>query len=401
MRQIWICQLVAVAIRLSSSAALYADDDLKELARSVRWRHLDVLNAVPEDLEIDLPREVLTRRIGEFVYGTPESPRVAVVVAENHNGTFTLYVDSNRDRKISQHEEIQGSGSLRILPLSAQQVVDFVVDEFPRKVLIRWESGDSTIGVATATFVDHTVAIERVDGVTEFSTRQIDGNANGLFADTKDLLQVDINADGRFDPFLETFPFQPVVKIRGERWFVKADRFGQRLQLSPAAATGRVKVVATAQSPRDHITELVVSLAGDDGSVYSLTGLNAETELPTGRYAASVLFIKIIPEGTERPWEFTFSREGGIRKDDWLTVTEHGLAEFDPIGEMSLHATFKKSERDGGTSLSIQPRLVTGSGLLINLCHIEGDSTYPGLRCSVSMMDDNGNVLVQSSSGFA
>jgi hypothetical protein len=191
------------------------------------------------------------------------------------------------------------------------------------------------------------------------------------------------------------------VKVRGERWFVKADHFGRRLQFVSGGATGRVKVVAAARSQRDRITEIVVTLAGDDGSVYSLSGLDAETDLPTGRYAASVLYLKLATEGAEQPWEYTFSRDGNIRKQDWLTVTEGGLIEFDPIGELSLNATYERSKRDAGTSLSIQPRLVTGSGLLINLCHIEGKSSYSGAQCSVSVMDENGSVCGHANSGFA
>ena len=62
--------------------------------------------------------------------------------------------------------------------------------------------------------------------------------------------------------------------------------------------------------------DLIVTLSGDDGSVYSLAGVNAMTDLPVGRYAASVLFVRINPEGTDRAWEFTFSRNGGIRAID-------------------------------------------------------------------------------------
>ena len=45
---------------------------------------------------------------------------------------------------------------------------------------------------------------------------------------------------------------------------------------------------------------MIVTLSGEDGSVYSLTGVNAETDLPVGRYAVSVLFVAFKPEGTDR-----------------------------------------------------------------------------------------------------
>ena len=41
------------------------------------------------------------------------------------------------------------------------------------------------------------------------------------------------------------------------------------------------------------------------------------------------------------------------------------------------------------------------SGLLINLCHIEGSAAYSGPKCSVSLVDADGRSLGQSNSGFA
>jgi hypothetical protein len=136
-------------------------------------------------------------KIAELVYGTPESPRVAVVVAENADETFTLYVDANRDRKVNQRDLVEGKGPLRLLPLAAQQIVDFVVNEFPRKVLIRWQPGSASVDIATASTIDRTVEFEGLEENSKISIRQVDGNANGLFADAKSLLGIDINADGR------------------------------------------------------------------------------------------------------------------------------------------------------------------------------------------------------------
>ena len=376
-------------------------DDLDERARSVRWQHLQVQTNAPDDLEIDVAHPVSALRFAEHVYGTPESPRVAIVVATIDDGQFVLYVDANRDRGISERDRVEGSGELTLLALDAQDVIDDVVSQFPRELLIRWQGDDSGLSIATTAGIDHTVKVDTADEEQIFMTRQLDGNANGLFADSKDLLQIDVNADGRFDPFLETFPFRPVVRIHGQRWFVKADQFGQRLGLESASATGRVKIVTNARSERDRLSEIVVTLAGEDGSVYSMTGTEAETELPIGRYAASVLFVSIKPDGTDRPWEFTFSRDGRIRDEDWLVIAIDQTLKFDPIGELTLDAVVERSPRGDGVNLSIQPRLLTGSGLLINLCRIEGSAAYSGPKCGVSLVDSGGRSLGQSSSGFA
>ena len=203
--------------------------------------------------------------------------------------------------------------SCAMLTLPAERVDGVFREHFPRQVLFRWPGGKADMSVATATHIDHSIVPGGDEKAQKLNTRQIDGNANGLFADAKDLLQIDLNRDDRFDPFLETFPLRPLMVVRGQRWFVKADPFGQRLRLESAAATGRVRIACRARSDRDSITELIVTLSGEDGSVYSLTGVNATTELPVGRYAASVLFVAIKAGETGREWEFTFSRDSGVR----------------------------------------------------------------------------------------
>lgn len=397
----WTVHCSLAGALFGALAARVVADDLDELARTVRWQHLQVQTTAPDDLEIDVPHPVSAMRFAELVYGTPESPRVAIVVATLNEGQFVLYVDADRDRGISERDRVDGRGELRLLPLDAQDIIDNVAIEFPRRLLIRWQGDDSGLRIATASGVDHTVKVTSAAEELIFATRQLDANSNGLFADSKDLLQIDINADGRFDPFLETFPFRPVVRIRGQRWFVKADQFGQRLGLESASATGRVKIVTNARSERDRLAEIVVTLAGEDGSVYSMTGTGTETELPVGRYAASVLFIAIKPDGADRPWEFTFSRDGRIGDEDWLAITKDQTLEFDPVGEFTLDAVVERSPRSDGVNLSIQPRLLTGSGLLINLCQIEGSGAYSGPKCDVSLVDSDGRSLGQSSSGFA
>ncbi len=390
-----------VAVVIGSALGKCAGDDLGDLAQSVRWRHVTLQATARDDLIVDLPHDASKLRFAEFIYGTPESPRVAVAVAQEPSGDFLLYVDADRDRGLSDRDRVEGSGALRSLALQAQHVEDNVVSEYPRDVLFRWQAGDSHVSIATATTLQHTVDLGDADGKKVVVSRLIDGNANGLFADTKDLLQVDVNADGAFDPFLETFPFRPVVKLGGRRFFVKADQFGSRLNFDSASATGRIRVIAKARSESDRISDLIVTLVGEDGSVFSMSGNGSETELPVGRYAASVLFVVIAPQGTDTPWEFTFSRNDPVRDQDWLTVTEGVAVKFDPIGELVMDAVVERSRRGGGANLNVQPRLFTGSGLLINLCQIAGSAACSGPNCSVSLVDAAGASVGHASSGFA
>ena len=397
----WACAVLLTFLAIGPSDRTVFAEDLEELSRSVRWNHLQLQETPPEDLTVNVPHNASKLRYAEWVYGTPDSPRMAIVVADTGDGDFVLYADKNRDRGIRERDLVKGTGEFRMLSLAAQQVIDFVVKEYPRKVLFRWKGGNADLSIATATHIEHTIHPDGDETRRALKTRQIDGNANGLFADTKDLLQIDLNHDDHFDPFLETFPFRPLMKVRGQRWFTKADRFGKRLRLESATATGRVRVATKARSKRDRITDLIVTLSGEDGSVYSLTGVNATTDLPVGRYAASVLFVAIKPEGTDLAWEFTFSRNSGIREKDWLQVSEGKTVEIDPIGDLVMDVVVERSKRKETRSLTVQPRLFTGSGLLINLCRVDGMNSSSGPRCHVSLTDTGDDSFGQCSSGFA
>ncbi len=374
--------------------------DLQELARSAHWINRHLQETPSDDLRIDVPHKPSLLRHAELIYGTPDSRRVAIAVCETSDGPV-FYVDGDRNRVIDESDRVPGSGDLKTLSLNAEHVVDFVFKKHPRNVLLRWRPGGDEIGFATTTRMEHTVAGETGSSEANFKARQIDGDANGLFADRKDFVEIDLNADERFDPFLETFPFRPVMKIRGQRWFVKADRFGKRIALEPALATGTVQLNTAVRSQQDQIIDLIVTFAGEDGSVFSISGLGGATELPVGRYAASVLYVAIKPAESGPTWEYTFSRNGSAGDKDWIEVTTGTHLDFDPIGELVMNAELDASSPSKHGSLNLQPRLYTASGLLINLCRIEGQNPFAGPQCHVSLTDADGKLVDQANSGFA
>jgi len=286
----WTYVLVLFALAGGLTAPDVFADELLDSARSVRWTTISLQETPPTDLSVKLTHDAKAQRFADFVYGSPDSRRVAVVVAETEEGEFALYADRNRDRVIRERELVTGEGHLRMMSLAAEKVDGVFVKHFPRRVLLRWAGRQGDLNIATATRVERSVFPDGDETSQALRTRQIDGNANGLFADTKDWLQIDLNDDDRFDPLLETFPFRPLINAGGRRWFVKADSFGERLHLESASATGRVRITAHPHSDQDTIEELV------------------------------------------------------------------------------LDATIEPAPRDDATRLLIQPRLFTGSGLLISSC---------------------------------
>lgn len=132
-------------------------DELQDLSRSVRWTNVPLQETPPADLSVKLTHDAKAQRYAEFVYGTPNSRRVAVVVAETLDGESVLYADQNRDRVIRERELVTGGGDLRMLPLAAERVDGMYAEHFPRRVLLRWVGRKADLSIATATRVEHSV----------------------------------------------------------------------------------------------------------------------------------------------------------------------------------------------------------------------------------------------------
>ena len=183
--------------------------DVEGVARRV---HLNLVQSPPEDLDVAVAAAGM--RFADFVYGTPDSPRVAIAIGESPDGDPVLYVDRNRNRTLEPRDLVEGSGTTRTTSLAACHVDGDILNEFPRSVEFRWQAESDSVSVGTVTGMKHSVRLDADAPVSVLQVRQIDGNANGQFADPTDLLQVDLNDDTTFDPFLETFPFRPVLNVR-------------------------------------------------------------------------------------------------------------------------------------------------------------------------------------------
>jgi hypothetical protein len=375
--------------------------DLQQRARGVRWVSLALREQRPEDLSVSLRPGHQQPRFAGFVYGTPESRRVAVIVAQTASGELALYVDGRRNRSVTERNLVSGSGDLRLLRLNAEQVIDDVAHPYPREVLFQLPREGGPLRIATLTTPEHDVRPDDDAAVGALRVRQADGNANGLFSDPRDLLLIDLDGDERFDPFLEAFPFRPVLESGGRRWFVHADQFGQRVQLHSATATGRLQLSTRVPDAGARVAELIFTVEGEDGSVFSLTGPSAVTDLPVGRYAASVLFAAIQPAGEERRWEYTFSHNAHPAGRLWIDIREGETTTLDPIGELTLDAVAKSRPTESATVLEIQPRLWTGTRLLVNSVQLSDVSSYSGPQCRTTVVNAEGRSLGSAQSGFA
>ena len=153
-------------------------------------------------------------------------------------------------------------------------------------------------------------------------------------------------------------------------------------------------------------TDLHATLLGRDGSAVALSGEGEGVTVPAGEYRIGTLSISFDDPGGGLRWSFIFSDNGGTSDHKWYRVNKDATVEIDPIGKLLLETGLEdhpKSFPSGG-DISIQPRLYTGDGLLINTC-FRGSPTSPGghdgAGADITLKGLGTQPLAAACSGFA
>lgn len=346
-----------------------------------------------------------TKRLYALIrYGSPDSKRVVVVVDELGDREFDLYVDANRNWVIEDRDRIEGKGAYRRSALKAEITrEDHVVEYAPRSVILRRGLTGSSLGFATRGYVEGTVQL----GDRILKARRLDGDGNGFFADGRDRIWIDLSEDGRWDAFSEQFPFMPILPLEGKRYAPQSDAIGNRLALREIVGTGTVRLKLDTIQSGARILDLDAMLVGADGSAFALRGGDGAVSVPVGRYALGTVTLRVEDPKTKLPWSFLFSRIGAPPQESkWYEVAKGGEVAVDPIGtpRFELEIPNRESGFAAGDSLTVQPRLYTADGLLINSCAIgkEKFSSYEeSSTATVRLVGSRGEAHDTQSSGFA
>jgi hypothetical protein len=102
--------------------------------------------------------------------------------------------------------------------------------------------------------------------------------------DAEDLLWIDLNRDGAWDPVNEQFRMSPILRLNRGRYAVLADEIGNRLTLEPLKGAGVVRLSLAEISKTAHLVELSGMFVGRDGSAITITAERAEATVPIGEY---------------------------------------------------------------------------------------------------------------------
>ena len=358
----------------------------------------------PDAITAEPPASGGKRSYALLRFGNPGSPLVPIIVDEGDGGKFSLSVDLSRTGEMADARPLDGTG--RTWELALPSLIphkDRAADEHPRQVLIRKTARGKSLSIATLGYLAGSV---KLDG-NPIAARRVDGNANGLFADPQDRLWLDLNGDGRFDPFDEQFPFGPVLSVGGKRYAARSDEVGMRLALEEITGTGKIGVRLASLTDEYELKELELSLAARDGSVYSARGSGEPLEVPPGQYATRALELLLVNRQSGERWYFVFSRFEDPREQDWHEVTVGRDIAIDPVGKLDfrLEGAALDQKIPAGAEFRIEPGLYTQDGMQIRRC--DDGSAAAGLslneqgRCAhIVLAQTNGTAISQHTSGF-
>ncbi|HEV3006219.1 MAG TPA: hypothetical protein VGX78_17250 [Pirellulales bacterium] len=99
-------------------------------------------------------------------------------------------------------------------------------------------------------------------------------------------------------------------------------------------------------------------------------------------------------------WNFVFSDRFG-RSTKHYELTKGATITVDPLDRLEFLTGVTTTSTRGGAALSIQPRLETGVGLLINTCYRGTyDTGRDATTATITLSTPEGEVLATAQSGF-
>ncbi len=391
------------------------------------FRALALRREKPEDLleKVTYRGEPTRRRYGQIRFGSAASIRVTVVLDETASGVVDLYVDADRNRRIDDRDRVAAAPAApgeRVwrLPLDVAIVDRDVTTRVPRAMVFRRGAGRRMLGYASAGYLEGTVTLAGPTGAPRrIASRRVDGDGNGLLADSQDRLWLDRNGDGRFDAASEQFLFANVLELGDTRYAVRSDELGRRLGLEAIAGTGSLRLAWKPAAGGDGDgdggragtsvrCELRATAFGRDGSAYSLNNTEP-TIVPTGEYRLGTVMVSLDDPAGGRPWSFVFSDSGGKGDPRWYRVEKDATIAIDPVGRLEFEVdpgNIAENPPRPGEELKLQPLIYTGDGLVIVVAY-RGSPAAPAaqedlalslaLHGGISLGDQ---VLARARSGF-
>jgi hypothetical protein len=356
----------------------------------------------PDDVKEMVRYRGARQRYAQIRYGSPGSVRITIVLDEVSKDDVDLYVDADRNRRIEAKDRLTGLGRTWRSPLAVAVVEGENTKLTPRAAIFRLGATGLTFSFAAAGYLEGTVSL----GGKVHAARRTDGDGNGFFTDAQDRLWIDLNDDGRWGPADEQFLYSTILVLGPSRYALRSDELGSRLALEVVEGTGTVRLNLSRPAGSSHTTELHATLIGRDGSAVGLSGEGDALTVPAGEYRIGTLTLAFDdPSGGPR-WSYIFSDDGAKQEYKWYRVEKDDALEIDPVGQLVLETGVDDRGKSvaPGDDISLQPKLYTGGGLLINTC-FRGSPTTPGGHdgqgADIKLTSAGNQSLGVTCSGFA
>ena len=398
-----VIRLLPASVILMVLASVCADDPTLHYAASdsdpefaAVMRRLTVEDNPPEDFDIDV-EQPSNARFATLRFGSFDSRRITIMLIP-HDNEISLYVDVNRDRRMTERDRIEGSGPVWRIPVSAEYVVGDVIQEDRRVLRLRFARDVLSVGA---------------DGWTEgrieyqgkkIAVRRVDADANGRFADAADLVWIDRNNDGRWEAFTERFPFRPVMRLDDSLWTCAADERGQQLSLLECTGTGTIQLQLDALQQLG-LTDISVVLGSRAGSIVHLDHKSPSQSVPIGDYRPVSVVATFRRDAEPQVWRFEFVRNGEQFDELFSQVERDGTAEIHPLEEIKFGCDLNRADDrvPSGSALTATPTLTTRHGLRIQSVR-NGASpvflfTEPQARLQL-FVPPNGDAVLERRCGF-
>jgi hypothetical protein len=360
-------------------------------------RALEMSAEKPEGLTESANYRGKRRSYSQLRFGSPSSVRVAVVLDES-DGETNLYVDRNRDRTIDEQDRRPEKGPVWRFHLDALEVEGDAATVHQREVVVRKGRQRGRLSMATVGYLEGAVEI---DG-KQVRCRRTDEDANGRFGDPADRLHFDFDGDRAFDPIAERFTVAPIVAMRGRRYAFSGDPWRGRLSFIAIEGEGKIALKPPTLKRKAEVASIRAGLAGRDGTPAALAQQES-LAAPPGDYRMDTLNL-LLTEAGQFGWQYTFAYRGG-KPPVWRSVRRDDSLAVDPVGELSFSIEPNETYAGvrAGDEMTVQLRLFTGDGLLINEILRTSDSGPAGAQPTavVSLTTTDGRLLGEAHSGFA
>src|SRR5262249_34151442 len=184
---------------------------------------------------------------------------------------------------------------------------------------------------------------------------------------------------------------------------LRADGWGQKLELARLEGTGKLKLALPSMNP-ERVREVVATFQSRDGVVATIRQQGAEVTVPVGEYRISSLLLTLQDPKGGLAWGYVFCDNGG-RPPRWHKLSRGGTVSVDAVGKLDFTASAGEGGKcKPGESLTVRPALYTGDGLLIERAYrgeFAADSYEQGRAGHGPVRGKGERQLDAASSGFA